>query len=390
MKTEKEPLRIETDFPGGNADVIGRFGNEVLIRPDLRRTMREWFYWHFRVRFSGPGTYTFRFAAANVMSRAGAAFRPQGKKEWRWLPESDFDTEQRFFRFTWREGDPDTVYFCVCIPYMPEDLESFLAEHPEVKKTTLCRTPKGREVPLLQLGSEGKRTLLLTSRHHACESPGTFVLEGILRYALSSPDFRAAYRILAAPFMDLDAVTDGEQGKYRYPLDQGSDYGDVQYFEETKALKALIFREKPDVILDLHAPYLVSGLNENFFLVSSYPVGSPGAARERRFAEHLEKHTGSSHGFRAGQLIKTGAGSNREDPSYGASGVPNAVIPRRGIGKFGASLPFTVLSCVFENSYALGDMGTKKLSVASWHSFGAGIAETLLELQDILADEEKA
>ena len=344
MKMDKEPIRIETDFPGGNADVIGRFGNDVLLRPDLRRTMREWFYWHFRVRFSAPGVYTFRFAAANVMSRAGGAFRPQGEKEWRWLPESDFDTEQRMFRFTWREGDPDTVYFCVCIPYMPDDLESFLSEHPEVKKTTLCRTPKGREVPLLQLDSGGKRTLLLTSRHHACESPGTFVLEGILRYALSSADFRAAYRILAAPFMDMDGILDGEQGKYRYPLDQGSDYGDVQYYEETKALKTLIFREKPDVILDLHAPYLVGESDENFFIPSVYLSGTPGAERERLFGTLVEKHTGASHGFRADQIIPRGAGCNREDPAYGASGVPNAVIPRLGIGKFGASLPFTSLS----------------------------------------------
>ena len=283
MILEQDDIRIDSDFPGGNAEIIGRFGNDVLLRPDLRRTMREWFYWHFRVRFQKPGEYVFRFAAVNVMSRAGCAFRPQEEKEWRWLPENDFDPKQRMFRFRYHAGGPDTVYFCVGIPYMKEDLESFLAEVPDVKRTVLCHTRKGREVPLLQLASAGaERTLLLTSRHHACESPGTFVLEGILRYALSSPDFRAAYRILAAPFMDLDAVTDGEQGKYRYPLDQGSDYGDVQYFEETKALKALIFREKPDVILDLHAPYLVSGLNENFFLVSSYPVGSPGAARERQ------------------------------------------------------------------------------------------------------------
>jgi len=44
--------RIDAGFPGGNIIVDGIEGDTVFLRPDLRDTQGDWFYWAFRVRGS--------------------------------------------------------------------------------------------------------------------------------------------------------------------------------------------------------------------------------------------------------------------------------------------------------------------------------------------------
>ena len=75
------------------------------------------------------------------------------------------------------------------------------------------------------------RYLVLTARHHACESMASHVLEGILSGVLADDDcgrrWREGWQVVAAPFMDKDGVEDGDQGKNRRPHDHNRDYGKI-------------------------------------------------------------------------------------------------------------------------------------------------------------------
>ena len=46
----EEPITIDCNFPGGNIIVDSIKDGVARVRPDLRDTTSEWFYYAFRVR----------------------------------------------------------------------------------------------------------------------------------------------------------------------------------------------------------------------------------------------------------------------------------------------------------------------------------------------------
>ena len=69
---------------------------------------------------------------------------------------------------------------------------------------------------------EGYKKVLLTSRHHACESTGSYVLEGVIKALCENPI--EGYEFFVVPMTDFDGVCDGDQGKNRIPHDHNRDY----------------------------------------------------------------------------------------------------------------------------------------------------------------------
>ena len=94
----------------------------------------------------------------------------------------------------------------------------------------------GGSVPYVTLGA-GERRILLTARHHACESTGDYVMEGFLREFAVDP--LAGFSVIAVPFVDYDGVIHGDQGKNRAPHDHNRDYTDAPIYPEVRAIKAL-------------------------------------------------------------------------------------------------------------------------------------------------------
>lgn len=95
---------------------------------------------------------------------------------------------------------------------------------------TLTKTRKGASSPLLVIaGGKDAKNILLTARHHACEAIASYALEGFLEEALSDTPmgraFREKYALHVVPFVDLDGVEAGDQGKGRKPHDHNRDYG---------------------------------------------------------------------------------------------------------------------------------------------------------------------
>lgn len=280
-------ISIDTDFPGGNITVVSIDGDTVTLRPD-NRGGGEWFHWYFRVR--GAGTRKLRFIfdvktnfMLGVVGVLGPAVSLDEGRTWNWLGPAHGPGNSFAYNFT---GDGE-VRFAVAIPYTRADLDAFLAR-PEVahlSRDVICHTPKGRPVELLRLGGPlraGASAVLLTARHHACESTASFVLEGIMEAALANDEvgqwLRANVTIFVVPMVDVDGVEDGDPGKRRLPHDHVQDYvTQPPRYPEIAAIQSLVTNWPPGalrVAMDLHCP-LLSGWTNNEF----YFVGNPDAAQ---------------------------------------------------------------------------------------------------------------
>jgi len=83
------------------------------------------------------------------------------------------------------------------------------------------------------------------------------------------------------PFVDIDGVEDGEQGKGRPPHDHNRDYIDEPIYNSTSSLMKYASEKKPEIFIDLHCPWkwgesddISSQRNNNvFFMKRMPPIG---------------------------------------------------------------------------------------------------------------------
>ena len=257
---------IYSDFPGGNIKVVEKTGNKATITQDYRDS-DWWFYWNFGVRGAEGKTIIFNFVnSGDIIGFRGPAASFDGGHTWKWLGSDGVKRRKSAssFEFSFPKDAKD-VRFAFCIPYMPADFDAFIKKAPAIKKHFLGKTKKGRENYYYTLGNpDGKLKIFLTSRHHACESTGTYAMQGILEEFLqNSTPARALLKdaeIIAVPFMDLDGVVDGDQGKYRKPHDHNRDYSESPIYPSVAAFKSLYNKASESaekvVALDLHSPWM--------------------------------------------------------------------------------------------------------------------------------------
>lgn len=367
---------IDADYPGGNIIVESIDGDTVRLRQDLRDTAGWWFYWNFRVRGAAGRTLAFQFTDQNPIGTRGPAVSTDGGLTWRWLGKPP----QAAFSYTFGAGE-DEVRFSFCIPYLQADLGHWLATHrddPHLRVETLCTTRAGRQAELLRLGKldgEPRFRLLTTSRHHCCETMGTFVMEGLLSAILADSDdgawFREHVEVVAIPFVDKDGSEAGDQGKNRRPRDHNRDYDGESVHETVRAIRDLVPRwsaGKLAVALDLHCPYISGQWNEHPYFVGAEDPGL--AAELARFSALLEAAGTGEVPYRAadnlayGQAWNTGANF-----SQGWSFV-----------RWARSLPDIRLAMTLEFPYA----NVRELTLTADHAraFGGGLAAALRRYLD--------
>lgn len=253
-------MHVDAGFPGGNVVVMTVDGDVVQLKQDLRDTQGDWFYWHFRVRGAGGRTVKFQFMGSDVIGNLGPAVSRDEGVTWTWLGRETVKNRSFEYRF---EGDGE-VRFAMAIPYVEADLQRFLGRHRDrVKVERLCETKKRRAVQMVRFGKtdgEPRHRVLLTARHHACESLASFELEGIIEAVLGEEQWlRENVEFLAVPFMDKDGVQDGDQGKNRKPHDHNRDYMGESIYPSVAALRKLAPEwggGKIRIALDLHCPSL--------------------------------------------------------------------------------------------------------------------------------------
>ncbi len=347
----QETVSVDAGFPGGNIVLEKIEGDTVFLRPDLRDTRGDWFYWHFRVRGAGGRELTFKFTRCNPVGVLGAAASADGGRTWSWTGK-DSAQGASAFRYAFAPDARD-VRFCVSIPYLEKNLGEFLERHAgnrHLRAETLCVTPKGRKVERLHLGrldGDPPVRVLFTARHHACEMIASYALEGILEEVLADTEdgrwFRGNAEVLAIPFVDKDGVEDGDQGKNRKPRDHNRDYDGQSVHAPVKAIREFVPRwagGRLRFALDLHCPTLRGAYNETIYFVGS--ENPEHWERVTRFSEILESVQSGPLLFRAKDNLPFGKAWNT-GKNYGQG---------MSFKRWAEEIPGIGLSSTLEVSYA--------------------------------------
>ncbi len=366
------PFTVDDKVPAGNVVVEGIDGDVVRLKPDLRDTDGDWFYWAFRVCNAAGRTLNFRFGGAyggNVVGTRGPVVSCDKGKTWRY--PLDGKSRQNTFTYTF-PTDADEVWFYECHPYHQADWDAFLVRHAALRGRffetgVLCQSKKGRAVEKARFGclEKPKFTVVLTARHHASESVASYALEGFLAAVLADDDLgawlRANVQVLAVPFMDKDGCVEGDQGKNRKPHDHNRDYGAFIH-PETKATVAWIKDEtngKIDMWLDLHCPWIRGHYNECVYSPLKRDVNNRNAAAERRFSALLEKLQCGSLTYKASDDLPYGKAWNTDANYTKGMGVINWAIRNLPEIKLGHTLeiPFATANGAVVTPDKVRDLG---------------------------------
>ena len=370
-------IAVDADFPGGNIVVEKIEGDTVSVRQDLRDTAGQWFYWCFRVQGAAGRTLTFRFTDGNVIGVRGPAVSLDGGQAWSWLGAAAVKDASFSYAFPASAGE---VRFCFAMPYLESDLREFLRRyenHASLRVETLCRSKRGREVELLRVGrldGAAEHRVLLTARHHACESMASYTLEGLLSAVLSDEEdgawLREHVEFMAVPFMDKDGVEDGDQGKNRKPHDHNRDY--LQKIHPS--VKALSERVpswsdgRLRIALDLHCPWIRGPNNEVIYF-----VGGPNAENWQRageLARILEE-------VRRGPLVYRAA----DNLPFGKAWNTGMAQPNlKSFGMWAAGLPGIAVATSIEVPYANASGGEVNAETA--RAFGRDLAQAIRRYLD--------
>jgi len=252
-------IKIHKNYPGGNIRVNNIKGNIVNLEQEIRDTTLWWFYWGFCIDSPPEGELIFNFTNGDVVGPQGPAVS-NDRAEWKWLGEKSVISRSSF-KCTF-DGTEEQVFFCISFPYQLSDFDRFYKRHnihPMLIQTDLALSEEGRRVPLLRIGDKAaNKNIILTCRHHACESIASYVLEGVIDFYLreESGEILSEFAFYVIPFMDIDGVENGDQGKCRHPHDHGDDYRNDNIYKSTSALMSLASELKPVVYLDFHCPWI--------------------------------------------------------------------------------------------------------------------------------------
>ncbi len=366
-------LAIDADFLGGNIVVEQITGDTVLLRPDQRDSAEWWFYWYFRVRGAAGRTLRFQFSGRNPIGTQGPAVSTDAGRSWSWLgPQAVHGSS---FSYTF-DQEYDEVRFCFSIPYREADLQEFLrqyADSPCLAIGELCRTRKDRSVERLHvgnLGGDATYRVLLTARHHACESIASYALEGLVEAVLADTDvgrwFRDNVEVLAIPFVDKDGVEDGDQGKNRRPHDHNRDYLGESIYPSVRAIRRFVPRwakGKLKVAIDLHCPHISGKYNEIIYMVGS--ADSDVWRQQQEFASILESSREGPLPYSADSSLPFGTGWNTAS-NYGR---------HKSSSGWAAEQAGVRLATTIEIPYA--NVGTAVVTTDNARAFGHDLARAL-------------
>ena len=269
-------MKITSEFPGGNIKVITIENDIIRLDTDMRDSAGDWFYWAFGVEGADGETLHFSFPK-NRVGYYGPAVS-HDLLNWEWLGQKDGEDE---FSYTFGKSE-GMVYFAHHILYPESRISDLTKKYSFIKISTLTQGRLGSSVPLVRFG-KGDKKILLTARHHACESTGSYVLEGVLQGLAENPV--SGFEVLAVPFVDYDGYLSGDQGKSRQPHDHNRDYNPAlpSLYPETDAIKKLAKEVGVGYAFDFHSPYHKGEEHDFCFIVQKANV-----EELRRFGAILE------------------------------------------------------------------------------------------------------
>jgi hypothetical protein len=329
---------------------------------------------------------TFEFTDGNVIGTRGPAYSLDHGKTWSWLGTDHVDTSGDHVRFTYAFSElANSAIFAFAPAYVESDLDRFLERaktHPNLHVDKLCRSEEGRVVERIRVGRlEGapKHRVLLTARHHACESMASYVLEGMLSAILADTNdgawFRENVEVLTIPFVDKDGVENGHQGKNRLPRDHGRDYQGESLYNSTRAIRETVpawSKGKLHFTLDIHCPHIRGESNEKIYL-----VGHESTAiwlEQQRFAHILEAIPNAALPYVASNDMPFGQSWNTAK-NYTAGA---------GISHWSGQVPSVRFASAIEIPYA--NAGDVTITTDKARGYGATLVHAIRSYLETLSD----
>lgn len=269
-------LEVDTSIPFGNAaDVCITDDDEtpeVSFAADPHGGP-ECLWFCFRLKNGGygkPEGKQVRLVLKHLYTMLGGNRPPNLRPVMRPAGEDWVRMEPGVERFA-PDGQPEAVWVidlpqqhvdvAFCYPYGPPDVETLVNDTGGYwRSDTIGVSQAGR--PLVRLsnryGEAGDEApgLYFIARQHSGETPGSWVLDGILRhFAETSMDSCVVW---AVPLSNVDGVVQGDYGKDNFPYDLNRAWGQPPMRHETLVIQRDLarWRERcrPALTIDFHAP----------------------------------------------------------------------------------------------------------------------------------------
>ncbi|MHC4885494.1 MAG: M14-type cytosolic carboxypeptidase, partial [Planctomycetota bacterium] len=154
--------RVDSDFPGGSAEVKRMDATRGILRIVPRQTAglgwRSW--WYFKLTGLEPGTTVQLDVNGDLWSKPDQAWYSLDNQTWQPVSSGHFAWRWRRYRQTVEVG---TVWFAHSPPYTQEHLKTLIRDlGTKVEVESLCTTRGGRTTPLLvfpALSAKGVRSV---------------------------------------------------------------------------------------------------------------------------------------------------------------------------------------------------------------------------------------
>ncbi len=302
-------MKITTNFPGGNAIVKELGPNEFEIEADQRNGTMEWFYWCFKLTNLEDQEYIFHFAR-NRLSQKGYAISIDNGFNWVWADRAAI--QGRTIKYKGNASIKEVI-LSVGMTYTLKNWSHYINtknEYSCISQEILCLTREKRKSPLIRIKSKNPITskVVITARHHCCEMMASYLVEGMIDFFLKnidSPAF-ANTEFVVIPFVDLDGVEAGDQGKGRAPHDHNRDYGENSIYPETPAIKNEVSKNTnlKTITMDMHCPHLTGTWNEQVYIVGS--AMKKNYLMQKQFLSIIEKENDGSLPFSQKNILPFG------------------------------------------------------------------------------------
>ena len=267
-------LAVTDDIPYGNVCDVNIRQRRDVCEVEFAASAhggaeRLWFCMRLQQEGGKTSASRLRLVLKHVTSMLGChkpeLIRPvarTGGGDWsRMGPGSVETTEDGRIRIAWElEAPVSFMDIAFCYPYGRPDLETLISDtdcywRAETIGVSQC------DRPIMRLsndsGQEGgeRPGLYFIARQHSAETPGSWVLDGVLRQLADCED---APLVWAVPLSNIDGVEQGDYGKDNFPWDVNRAWGEVPMRHETVAIQrdlaAWTKRCRPMLGLDFHAP----------------------------------------------------------------------------------------------------------------------------------------
>jgi hypothetical protein len=341
-------LQVTTRFPGGNAALVEIGSRDGL--PEIRfhsdpcgAPEALWFYLRIEESKPDPAQHTkIRLTWVGVDALSGQAdtltcipVASSPGHTWSRLKQGDESRNEHGLReVSWLIPHPaPSVEVALCFPYGKTELDNLLDRSRDFWRSAVIGISQGARPitrvynTLGQVGSSQPGIFLL-ARQHGGDTPGSWVLDGFLRFWAQQK--KGGYVVWSVPWADADGVEWGWTGRDTYPADIDRSWTIPPLRQESlvisQDLQRWKTRCKPILAIDLQAP----GAFDKDGVFAFTDAAGPTAADETKWCNVLKNELKAEFAApefqRPDQRPARSAGSTFAAYARAQLGVPAVVV----------------------------------------------------------------